>query len=239
MVLFGLVLVTPLSAEAQLTAKAESEIKKTIAGRHFLRIDLPVWYTAGRYAEFTDAVVEVSPSAIDYGRLGKTAPRPDSPASNFRGLGPNEPVQYGTAEFDSGAIVVWFEGTTPKNDLQAKVRFVGVRTLDDFQSAFSRVFSKVAPQDEHPERAEEIRQAIAQRKVINGMTSEQAASAIGRPLAVIPTTESGVAGEGWVPRQENGTMIYPRATSVFTGYPTMLKFVGGILREVVDVAPSK
>jgi len=236
---FGLLLLAPWSAEAQLDKNAQKEAKAMVEGRHYLRIDLPCWYVAGGFGIGVEPVVEVSPTAVDYERLGKAPAQATRATSKFWGLGPNDSVQYGTLQFKPDAIIAWLEGVAPKNQ-EVMVRFVQIKTLDEFKTAFARVFSKVPLQDEHPEWSAEVRQAIAKRIVIKGMTVQQAACVIGKPMAVSPTTENGVAGEVWVPRQENGTMLARmKIKSTLTGFPTMLKFVGGILQEIMGGEPPK
>jgi hypothetical protein len=104
------------------------------------------------------------------------------------------------------------------------VDFVHLKTLEDFKKAFDRTFSRVPLQDAHPEWPAEVRKAVAERRVIEGMTREQAAAVVGTPVSVETSNAQGVEVEVWHPRSTKG-----EHNAVSTGFPASLRFQGSKL----------
>ncbi len=155
---------------------------------------LPCTYGRGRFGiaasiHHLDSLLEVSP--VGYSVERKLALPPKNKRDKvFWGLSPNDPVRYGKLLYKEDAVQVWMEGEAP-DAYEMLIDFIHIKNLDDFTRAFNRTFSKVPLQDEHPEWPAEIRQAIAARKVIAGMTSEQAFSVVGAPLKITTMEENG------------------------------------------------
>jgi hypothetical protein len=123
------------------------------------------------------------------------------------------------------------EGVSP-HDYEMLLDFVHIQNLDDFTTAFNRTFSKLPLQDEHPEWPAEVRKAIGERKVIAGMTEEQAFSVVGGPVKVTTAEEGGSNSETWFPRQDRGFVTsWGQTEGTPTGFPARLKFTGGKLQE--------
>ena len=223
---------------AQLSSKDLKAASQLIQGQLYLRIDLPChYYHAGlgglsvmevvRSARVTvDPLVEVSPAGVR-----AHSARPDHLAENvFWRFGPNDPVRYGKLHSDNGAIEVSVEGLPP-NLHEVKARFVGIKTLADFQAAFDLTFSRVPLQDEHPEWPPEIRKAIAERRAIPGMTPEQAYCVFGDPVEAEEREEGGRKLETWFPRQAVHQNADPKLM-LPSGFPQSLKFVDGKLTQI-------
>ncbi len=180
----------------------------------YLRIDLPYL----KYPRF-DALVEVSPEGV---RMPNPLPEFRTESTVWK-LRPNDKVLSSEARQSGGALEVLGTGV---NDVV--VLFVGIQSIDDFRKAFKRTFSDVPLQDEHPDWPEEVRTAIAKRRVRPGMTPEQVYCVTGGPMQATSSEENGVKIEVWQPRdkvhvaREKGGAALPDSV-------TSLRFVGGKL----------
>jgi len=225
--LFGAVLVAvaiPSPGWAQLSRADRDAASKMVEGRLYLKIDAPCDH--GREVP----MVQVSPTSVDLEtRISELTPE-DRPNLFWR-FGPNDAAHDSVLRFGLDRIRVWSEGVSPKND-QFMIEFVRIKTLDDFRKAFDLTFSRVPLQDAHPEWPAEVRQAIAARRLVEGMTPEQARAVIGAPTRVVPSEEAGTPLETWYPRQVNGVRQVFSDASLTTGFPRTLKFVGGKLTAI-------
>jgi hypothetical protein len=208
------------AAWAEIRGGDRREVRDMLYQPCYLRIHVP-----------TDAEVkpflEISPTGYSWDRLvgqaEEKAQRKGKPSGVYFAFRPNDVVKWGKPEYDKGTITVWFQGTRD----ELKVIFVQINTLDDFKKAFDHVFARMPLQDEHPDWPAEVRSAIAQRRVIQGMTKQQAACVIGAPLKVETVAEGGVAMEVWHPLQDTKDHRTPS-----TGLPATLKFADGKLQVI-------
>ncbi len=220
---------------AQLAGKDRDEAKKMVSGTIYLRIDAPCKYGSGGFGLSVEPLVTVSPTGYKTEGSETIPTQGRKRQSVFWGFAPNDAVRYSKLIFKSDSIDVWGEGLPPNNN-EVMVRFVEVKSLDDFKKAFDQAFSRVPLQDEYPEWPAEVRKAIAERRAVQGMTKRQAFCVVGAPLNIQTSTENGMEVETWFPRQENGTVVtFRKLKSSATGYPAMLKFVGGKL-AVIETA---
>jgi hypothetical protein len=214
----------PTRVSAQLSPADRAAASKMVEGRLYLKIDAPCDH--GREVP----MVEVSPTSVDLEtRISELTP--ENRPNLFWRFGPNDAAHDTVLRFGLDRIRVWSEGVSPKND-QFMIEFVRIKTLDDFKKAFDLTFSRVPLQDAHPEWSAEVRQAVAARRLIEGMTPEQARAVIGAPTRVEASEEAGTRLETWYPRQENGVRNLFRNASLTTGFPKSLKFVGGKLAAI-------
>ena len=232
LILAGIALIPPVfptAGRAQLSPADRKAATQIVAGRLYLKIDAPCDHYRGV------PMVMVSPEKVDL-ETKISELRPEDRPNLFWRFGPNDAVQHTTLLFGPDRVRTWSEGVSPKTD-QVEVEFVQIKTLDDFKKAFDLTFSRVPLQDAHPEWPAEIRQAIAARRLIEGMTPEQVQCVIGAPASVKSSEEGGAPVETWIPRQENGTKKLFRNASLTTGFPKSLKFVGGKL-TIIEAAPA-
>ncbi len=241
-VLFPALFCASLSAHSQLSVPERAKAQSMISGTLYLRLDVPCTYGRGRFGiaasiHHLDSLLEVSPDGYSVERKLALPPKRKRDKV-FWGLSPNDPVRYGKLLYKEDTVQVWMEGVAP-DAYEMLVDFIHIKNLDDFTRAFNRTFSKVPLQDEHPEWPAEIRQAIAARKVIAGMTSEQAFSVVGAPLRITRGEENGVKVETWFPRQDRtvlATESSPADTP--TGFPVRLTFIGGVVHEVGRISTA-
>ena len=228
------VALAPVPALAQLSSSDRNVAKTMTAGTLYLRIDVPCRYEVGGWGLGVSPLLEVSPTGWDVQRLLTERPERDR-ETIYWGFGPNDAVRYGTLKYMGATVELWMEGMPP-NNFEVMLHFVNIKTLDDFKKAFDQTFSKVPLQHDHPEWPAEVRAAIASRKVIAGMTKEQAFCVVGTPLNAVSSEEGGKKVDTWFPRQERGTVItFRRFRSPRTEFPALLKFADNRL-EVIQEA---
>jgi hypothetical protein len=206
-----------------------------VEGKYYMRLDAPCIYGAKTKAGlWFDPLLQVSPTEHKL----IAAPALSKKQFIYWGSGPNDPVGYGTVKVRGDTVYVWLEGRKPVAN-EFVIAFVNIKTLEDFKAAYKRAFSQVPLEEEHPEWSPEIRRAIAERRVIEGMTKEQVLCVLGEPESVGTTVENGVSIEIWHPRQENGSkQPYHNMKPYHTGYPTSIRFADGKL-VAVEKAPER
>jgi hypothetical protein len=209
-----------------------------VSGTLYLRIDAPCKYGAGGFGLSVEPLVSVSPEGYRIEGSETVPQKGRKRESVYWGFAPNDAIQYIKLSFNGESIDVWGEGVSPK-DNEIRIALVGIKSMDDLKKAFDLAFSRTPLQDEHPEWPAEIRKAIAERRVVEGMTKRQAFCVVGKPLSVNISKEGGSEVETWSPRQENGTVVtFRKLRSSATGYPAMLKFVDGKLAVIEAVHRS-
>lgn len=214
------ILGTSVEARAAIRGHDREEVRDMLYSSCYLRIQVPT-NTA------VQPFLEISPTGFSWDRLVGVAEQKAKEKNKWSGVyfafQPNDLVRWGKLDYNKDTISVWFQG---KRD-ELKVIFIQIETLDDFKKAFDHVFSRVPLQDEHPDWPAEIRLAIAQRKVIQGMTKQQAACVIGVPLKVETVPEGGMVMEVWYPLQDTQDHRSPK-----TGLPAVVKFAGGKVQAI-------
>jgi hypothetical protein len=240
---FALIAVLTLHqpCHAQLSSRDLDAAKQMVKGTFYLRIDLPCrYYSPSAGFGVIEAIRSATTQAEPIVQVSSLEARvhsalPDRINEDIRWyFRPNDPVRYGKLYSEGGSIDVWMEGLPPNNH-EVFVTLVGLKTLNDFKAAFDRTFSKVPLQDEHPEWPDEIRKAIAERRVIPGMTPEQAYCVVGKPMREVKSEQAGSKVETWYPRQAIYYSVDP-AAMIPSDFPASLKFVDGKLTEIGDKA---
>lgn len=231
----------PLAVWAQMSAQDSETAKFMVSGTLYLRLDVPLRSEVGNWGVGSEPLLEVSPTGHDTSRLiGEEMKSKEMTAtSRFKkrerinwAFFPNYPVRYGKLTVRGNTVEVFLEGIRP-NDYEVKIDFIQIDSLADFTKAFNQTFSKVPLQDEHPEWPAEIRNAIAEHRLVVGMTTEQAFDVVGTPLDVKTDDASGVHTEIWHPRQDKGKVVGRRTKDLgSTGFPAQLKFVDGKLQVI-------
>jgi hypothetical protein len=220
------------------------------------------------FIAWVEPLVEVSPTGFateqDPGWRGSvwTGTR----RKTFWAFGPNDALKYGSLEIGKDdTIKLYFEGLGPKQlkknqeaavkektgasmsgtvakQLQkAAVKLVKVKTAADFKAAFDRAFSPVPLQDEHPEWPEEIRKAVGEHRVIEGMTKDQVSCVVGKPTDIETGEENGNKVETWHIRQGKGVWSGWGMTDrkQATGFASKLKFVDDKLAVISSEPEAK
>lgn len=234
-IFFLFVALTSLEVQAGLSKQDRDAAKKMTSGTLYLRLDVPCKYGTAGFGLSVESLLEVSPTGHDVERK-LNLPSKNKRESVYWGFFPNDIVRYGKLSFDGDTVQLWMEGAPP-NDNEIMIDFIHIQTMDDFVKAFNQTFSKVPLQNEHPEWPSDVRQAIAERKVIAGMTKEQAFAVVGTPINITTSEENGVKVETWFPREDRGTVVtFRKNKSTRTGFPSLLKFDDGKL-QLIELTP--
>jgi len=238
-----LLLCLPLLLRAQLSKLDEQTAKGMIAGTLYLRLDVPLRSEVGNWGVGSAPLLEVSPTSHDAARLlgQQMNSKEMTSTSKFAKrervdyvFYPNYPVHAGTLTLNGDEVHLMLEGFKPIN-YEVTINFVQIKSIDDFTKAFNQTLSKVPLQDEHPEWPVEVRNAIADHRLVVGMTKEQAYDVVGTPLDIATDDTNGVHAEIWHPRQDKGQAINRRGKIEdlgSTGFPVLLKFVDGKLQII-------
>lgn len=232
---FLLFLCASLALQAELSKQDQEAAKNMVAGTLYLRLDVPLRTVMGGWGIGPESVLEVSPSGHDFERklaLPSKNSRLRKDLGIFWGFFPNDGVRYGKLTFNQDTVEVWMEGVKPY-DNEITLDFIHINSLDDFTKAFNQTFSKVPLQGEHPEWPAEVRNAIAERRVVVGMTKEQAFDVVGTPINIATGQDDGIKTETWFLRQDRGTVPSAfRGRSSRTDIPATLKFADGKLQVI-------
>jgi len=208
------------SARAELRGKDRDEAHKMVYATIYLRTDVPT-------NDGVDPFIELAPTGYSWDRLvnlaEEKAKKKNKPSGVYFAFRPNDIVRWGSMKYQGNTITVWFQGVRD----ELKVIFVQINTLDDFKKAFDHVFSPVPLQDEHADWPAEVRAAIADRRVIEGMTKKQASCVVGTPAKIETGKEGGADVDVWYPRQDTGYSRLPK-----TGLPLKLRFVNDKLTAI-------
>jgi hypothetical protein len=235
-------LFAPLVVRAELSKEDHAAAQKMISGTLYLRMDVPCRYGRGRFGiaaaiHHVESLLEVSSTGYSVERKLALPPKHKRDRV-FWGFSPNDPVRYGKLLFKGDTVQVWMEGVEP-DAYEMLLDFVHIGNMDDFLKAFNLTFSKVPLQDEHPEWPPDVRQAIAARKLVVGMTQDQAFCVVGKPLEVMSEEENGIRVESWRPRQDRAAREMALGeTDTPTGFSVRLKFSGGRLQGMEPKAPE-
>jgi len=231
----------PLAVRAQMSAQDSQTAKAMISGTLYLRLDVPLRSEVGNWGVGSEPLLEVSPTGHDSSRLigEEMNSKEMTTTSRFKkrerinwAFFPNYPVRYGKLTVKGNTVEVFLEGEKPIN-YEVKINFIQINSVADFTKAFNQTFSKVPLQDEHPEWPAEIRNAIAEHRLVVGMTMEQAFDVVGTPLDMKTDDASGVHTEIWHPRQDKGAVVGRKTKDLgSTGFPAQLKFVDGKLQVI-------
>lgn len=230
----GLLLCVSAAGQAQLPKQERKEAKAMLSGTLYSRIDLPCGTGRHPMGTYMVPLVEVSPTGVNTdGETGFSGGMFHA-QSTYWGVGPNDSLELADLEFDEDTAEIEFEGVGRTEGNDTVVKFVGIRSLDDFKKAFERTFSKVPLQDEHPDWPEDIRKAIAERRLVKGMSKRQVFYVTGTPESVKEAEDKGKKIETWTMRMNKGMQIGFWGVSSempSMGLPKTLKFVDGKLEE--------
>ncbi|MGO9086886.1 MAG: hypothetical protein ACLQBK_16815 [Candidatus Sulfotelmatobacter sp.] len=235
-------LCAPLAVWAQMSAQESKTAQGMVSGTLYLRLDVPLRSEVGHWGLGSEPLLEVSPTGHDSSRLINREMKNKEMTETSRWrmrerinwvFFPNYPVRYGKLTVKGNTVEVFLEGVQP--NYEVRIDFIQIDSLADFTKAFNQTFSNVPLQDEHPEWPAEIRNAIAEHRLVVGMTTEQAFDVVGTPLDVKTDDASGVHTEIWHPRQDKGKVVvvgYVDAALGSTGFPAQLKFIDGKLQVI-------
>ncbi|MEW6366162.1 MAG: hypothetical protein AB1714_16165 [Acidobacteriota bacterium] len=229
--IFALLCACP--SQAEMSKQERKEAEKLVSGVFYTRIDAPCTYSAGVWGSGADKpIVEVSPTGYKIGATEDFKGGRLRSSGTSWGIPPNTRCGYAALIFARETVDVWFEAREDNNNDETIVRFVGIKTLKDFQDAFNVAFSRVPLQEAHDDWSSEIKKAVAEHRLMGGMTGEQAFCVVGTPVEKRSSTDGTKEVEIWITRQDKGVRPGRKQTSTATGFPPSLRFVDGVLTEI-------
>lgn len=233
--ILGFVLAT-LPAHAGLSKAERKAAEQMLKGKLYMRIDAPCATGRHAYGTYIRPLVEVSPEETNTdGDLTIQASWWHAD-STYWGISINDPVQLDEVDHDAeeNELEVELEGIGPADGNKTTIKFVQIYSLEDFKTAFDRTFSRVPLQEEHDDWSDEIKQAISERRLVNGMIKRQAFYITGRPETFEKREEGGKEIEIWSLRQDKGMKMgyFKAKAGEKTGLPTSIRFEDGVLVNV-------
>lgn len=230
--------IQPVAAE--ISKQERKAAKAMFSSDLYLRVDAPC--TKGRhpYGVFLSPLIEASPRGVNTQVDEGASFGWFHAASTVWDVRVNDPVRLDELDWeaDEASVEIELEGVGPADGRDTVVRFVGISSLADFQATFDHVFSPRPLQDDHPDWPAEIREAIRDRRLLDGMNKRQAYYVVGMPARVEEKTEDGKQVEIWTLQRENLRIGFFGVRAGDAGTPPeLLRFEDGVLVSAAT-APS-
>jgi len=220
----------------------QKEIKKRILDRTwYTRIEVPCATGRHPYGTYQRSLVEVTPEGVNLDADDAHTFTWWHADSTYWGINVNDPVEIDEVDFDDDEVEIEFEGVDSADGESSVLKLLKVESTEDFWAAFNRAFSPRPLQEEHEDWPAEIRQAIAERHLLNGMSKRQVFYITGWPERFETAEQDGKEVEIWFLRQVKGTKIsyfYVKAGEE-THLPESIRFEDGILVDVVNVGSGR
>jgi hypothetical protein len=229
-------LATATSTFAGLTAAEQKELKTLTKGTLYLRIDAPCATGRHAYGTYKRPLVEVSPTGVNTDAENTVNASWWHADSTYWGVSVNDQVKVSDINVDNeeNSVELELEGVGPTEGNDTVVKLVKIMSLDDFKTAYGKVFSTKPLQDEHDDWSAEVKAAIAKRQLVAGMTKRQAYCVTGNPERFEKSAKDGKEVETWYLRQNKGTKMgyFTMKSGTSTGMPATIKFEDGKLTDI-------
>jgi hypothetical protein len=214
-----------------------AEIKKAMKekkGTYYLRTNVPYYQGRHAYGTFKRAIVTVSPS-----EGVKTGDAAEVQAGLFHAEGRrlvlrvNDPVKVDEFEWDDdeNALDIELEGTGRAGEGDGVIRFTNLSGVGDFDKCWKESFSDVSIETKY-DWPDEIKKAVVQREIREGMTKEQALVALGNPDRVTRTTDQGRSIEIWQIQRGEGAKMGFWSMKMGDRKEMEIKFVDGKVADI-------
>lgn len=188
------------AADAQLAREEQKRAKALLKGTLYLRIDVPCETGRHPYGIYHRPLVEVSPTGANTDVGNDVNLGWFHAGSTDWSVRVNDAMELDEAEFEDSTVELELEGVGASEDRDTALKFVGIHSYDDFMAAFDRTFSRRPLQEEHADWPDEIRRAIADRRLLEGMTKRQVYYVTGQPETVEKADADGREIETWTLR---------------------------------------
>lgn len=219
---------------ADLNKQDRKQAEAMLSGTLYARIDIPCGTGRHPVGTYMYPLVEVSPDGVNTDNESSVSAGWYHAQSTYWGIAPNDTLRFDEADWDEDTVELEFEGVGRTDGNDTVIKFVGIRTLDDFKKAFDRAFSRAPLQDEHADWSPEVKKAIADRQLMKGMTKRQVFYVLGSPESTRESQENGKKVEVWTLRQSKGVKMgffTFSSQGAPTGAPKTLRFVDGKLAD--------
>ncbi len=228
-------------ATAGISRQDKKAAKQMFSSTLYLRVDAPCTQGRHPYGVYQSPLVEISPTSVNTQTQDGASFGWFHAQSTVWSVRINDPVKLDELDWEEeeGTVEVELEGVGPADDHDTVLRFVGIQSLQDFQRAFELAFSRQPLQEEHPEWPAEIRQAIGNRLLLNGMTKRQAFFVVGMPVRVEKKTEEGKEIETWTLHTRGIEFgFFGVKSGVGGAAPETLRFEDGLLVSAATANPN-
>lgn len=228
------------AVQAELTKAERKEAKAYLSGTLYARIDIPCGTGRHPMGTYKVPLVEVSPESVNTDGDETFSAGWYHAQSTYWGIAPNDTLELDEMEFDEDTAEIELEGVGKTEGNDTVIKFIGLRSLDDFKKAADRAFARVPLQDEHADWPAEIKKAVAERRIVKGMTKRQVFYVTGNPESFKETEEKGKKVETWTMRQSKGIQVgfwTMSSDKPASGVPKTLRFVDGKLEDF-ESAPA-
>lgn len=200
-------------------------LKRTL----WLRLDVPCETGRHPYGVYQKPLIEVSPTGVNTDVSDQVNIGWLHAGSTVWSVRVNDSVTLDEIEFEGNTLEIELEGTGASEDRNSTLKFVNIGSFADLEAAFERTFSKVPLQYEHPDWPAEMRRAIAERRLLAGMTKRQAFYVAGQPESVEQKTEDGRDVEVWTLRAKGMEFGFWGVQPQIPQSAQTLRFEGGQL----------
>lgn len=182
-----------------LSRQDKKAAKQLLSGKLYVKFDVPCTQGRQPFGVFYSPVVEVSPSGTDSQAEEGASFGWYTAESTVWPIHVNDPVKLDDLDWDDdeSSVEIELDGVESADDHHTVVKFIKLTSLADFQAAFDQTFSRRPLQEEHADWPADVRQAIGQRRLLNGMTKRQAYYIVGMPARVEKKTEGDKPVEIW------------------------------------------
>ncbi len=220
-------------SSAAISKEDKKAAKKLLEGTLYFRIDAPCGLGRHPFGTYKFPLVEVSPTGSNTQSGEGLSAGPFHAQSIYWGVGPNDSVKFDSIKYydEENAAELEVAGVGKSDGNDTVIKLVNILTLDDFKKAIDQAFSHVPLQEEHADWSADVKKAIADRKLMNGMTKRQVFYVTGSPESVKESEEKGKKVETWSMRQDRGAKIgfWTFSAGEKTGLPNNLRFEDGKL----------
>jgi hypothetical protein len=232
-----LLLASAVPATAGVPKPERRQIRQRMAGTTlYLKVDAPCVTGRHPFGVYYSPLVEVSPTGVNTEDRDGVAVGYYHVDSAYWGIRVNDPVRLDDLEFDGDTFEAEFNGVQQAEDEVTVIKFTGINSYADFERAFDHVFATQPLQYLHDDWSDEVKTAIADRRLLEGMTKRQVYYITGAPESFERRDEDGVDVEVWKLRTGKGMRMgffgVDNAGAV-AGLPDELRFEGGELVNVV------
>lgn len=191
---------SPVSAK--LSKPERKEAASMLKGKVlYLRTDAPCTQGRHAYGVYRSPVVDISPEGVNLQVEEGASFGWFHAGSTVWDARINDSVKLDELDWEDDTVEIELEGVGRSDDRDTTLRFVEIHSLEDFRAAFEHTFSHQPLEDEHPEWPAEIREAIAERQLLDGMNKRQAYYVVGTPAQVEKKEEDGKKVEIWTLRK--------------------------------------
>lgn len=239
LVLFVSILPVATAWGGDLSKSDREQIKDALSsGTLYLRVDAPCATGRHAFGVYKRPLVEVSPEGANTEDTDLTINASWWHAdSTYWGIQVNDPTRLDEVDFEDDGIDVELEGVGPADGNATVIKLVDIHSMEDFEAAFDHAFARQPLQEEHDDWSAEIKDAISERRLVDGMTKRQVFYVTGTPKSFQKKEEDGKQVEIWHLRQNKGMKMgyFKAKMGETTGLPETVRFEDG---QLVDAAAS-